>query len=144
MAHRKSLVQVKFRIRQDVLRKLEREAKRQDRSVNDEIGRRLEQSIEKDEADGRTAGVEDLLRHDLRSMPKEEIGGALIAIAGLGGPLGRRMSMAAIRTDEGKAAALEWLALEQKMDAVRAEQGEAAAQEWLRQEIDAVLSEKKQ
>jgi Arc-like DNA binding domain len=45
MVHRKSLIQVKFRIRQDVLRKLEREAKRHDRSTNDEIGRRLEESL---------------------------------------------------------------------------------------------------
>jgi hypothetical protein len=40
MAHRN--IQVKFRLRPDILRKLERDAKRQKRSVNDEIGRRLE------------------------------------------------------------------------------------------------------
>jgi hypothetical protein len=45
MPDRKTVVQVKFRLRQDVLRKLEREAQRNDRSVNDEIGRRLEQSF---------------------------------------------------------------------------------------------------
>jgi phage host-nuclease inhibitor protein Gam len=45
MAYRKSLVQVKFRLRQDILRKLEREAKRHDRSTNDEIARRLEESF---------------------------------------------------------------------------------------------------
>jgi Arc-like DNA binding domain len=45
MAYRKSLIQVKFRLRQDILRKLEREAKRHDRSTNDEIGRRLEESF---------------------------------------------------------------------------------------------------
>ena len=46
MAHRKSLIQVKFRLRQDILRKLEREAKRHDRSTNDEIARRLEENVQ--------------------------------------------------------------------------------------------------
>jgi hypothetical protein len=45
MAYRKSLIQVKFRLREDILRKLEREAKRHDRSTNDEIARRLEESF---------------------------------------------------------------------------------------------------
>jgi hypothetical protein len=45
MPYRKSLMQVKFRLRQDILRKLEREAKRHDRSTNDEIARRLEESF---------------------------------------------------------------------------------------------------
>jgi hypothetical protein len=49
MAYRKSLIQVKFRLRQDILRKLEREAKRQDRSTNDEIARRLERSFDYDD-----------------------------------------------------------------------------------------------
>jgi hypothetical protein len=48
MADGRSLIQVKFRIRQNVLRKLERAAKRDGRSVNDEIGRRLEESFELD------------------------------------------------------------------------------------------------
>ncbi len=43
---RKSIIQVKFRLRRDVLRKLERAAKANDRSTNDEIGRRLEDSFE--------------------------------------------------------------------------------------------------
>jgi hypothetical protein len=46
MAHRKSLIQVKFRFREDLLRRLEREAKRNDRSTNAEIAHRLEQSIQ--------------------------------------------------------------------------------------------------
>jgi hypothetical protein len=45
MARQETLIQVKFRIKPDVLRKLEREAKRHTRSVNDEIGRRLEESL---------------------------------------------------------------------------------------------------
>jgi hypothetical protein len=45
MPYRKSVVQVNFRLRQDTLSKLEREAKRCDRSVNDEIMRRLEESL---------------------------------------------------------------------------------------------------
>jgi hypothetical protein len=49
MADRNSLTQVKFRLRNDVLRKLERDAKRDDRSVNDEIGRRLEASYRDEE-----------------------------------------------------------------------------------------------
>jgi hypothetical protein len=49
MADRKSVVQVKFRIRKEILRQLERAAKAGDRSVNDEIGRRLEESIRQEE-----------------------------------------------------------------------------------------------
>ncbi len=45
MAGQETLIQVKFRLKPDVLRKLEREAKRHARSVNDEIGRRLEDSL---------------------------------------------------------------------------------------------------
>jgi hypothetical protein len=45
MPRRKSLVQVSFRLRQDSLRKLEREAKQRDRSMNDEITHRLEGSL---------------------------------------------------------------------------------------------------
>jgi hypothetical protein len=44
MAYRKTFIQVKFRIREGVLRGIERDAKRHDRSVNDEIGRCLEDS----------------------------------------------------------------------------------------------------
>ena len=43
---RKSIVQVKFRLRKDILRQLERSAKAFDRSVNAEIAHRLEQSFE--------------------------------------------------------------------------------------------------
>src|SRR6516225_7307632 len=49
MAHRKSLIQVKFRFREDLLRRLEREAKRNDRSTNAEIAHRLEQSLQKED-----------------------------------------------------------------------------------------------
>ena len=45
MAHRKSLIQVKFHLRQDIFRKLERDAKRRDISTTDEIARRLEESF---------------------------------------------------------------------------------------------------
>jgi len=45
MPRRKSLVQVNFRVRQDILRKLEQEAKRHDRSTNDEVAWRLEESF---------------------------------------------------------------------------------------------------
>jgi hypothetical protein len=49
MAHRKSLIQVKFRFRENLLRRLEREAKRNDRSTNAEIAHRLEQSLQKED-----------------------------------------------------------------------------------------------
>jgi hypothetical protein len=49
MADRKSVVQVKFRLRKEVLRQLERAAKAGDRSINEEIERRLEQSIRQEE-----------------------------------------------------------------------------------------------
>jgi hypothetical protein len=45
MAYRESLVQTRFRLRKDLLHKLEREAKRGDRAVNDEVARRLEASF---------------------------------------------------------------------------------------------------
>jgi hypothetical protein len=112
MAHRKSLIQVKFRLRQDILRSLEREAKRHDRSTNDEIARRLERSLEQDQTERNRAGVEELLQAQMASMPKEQIGGALVGLAAVGGPVGRRASMAAIATEEGKAAALDWLSRE--------------------------------
>jgi hypothetical protein len=46
-------------------------------------------------------------------MPPGHIVAALIGLAALGGPMGRQMSMAAVRTEEGKAAALEWLGMVQ-------------------------------
>ena len=45
MAHRKSLIQVKLQLRQDILRKLERDAKRRNISTTDEIARRIEESF---------------------------------------------------------------------------------------------------
>jgi TraY domain len=49
MPYRKSLTQVRFRLRQDLLRKLERDAKRADRSLNDEVILRLEDSYDRDD-----------------------------------------------------------------------------------------------
>jgi hypothetical protein len=46
---RKSIVQVKFRLRKDILRQLERSAKACDRSVNAEIAHRLEQSFQQED-----------------------------------------------------------------------------------------------
>ena len=45
MAHRKSLIQVKLQLRQDILRKLERDAKRRNISTTDEIARRIDESF---------------------------------------------------------------------------------------------------
>jgi hypothetical protein len=44
MVHRKSLIQVKFRFRKDLFARIEREAKRHDRSTNDEIARLVEEA----------------------------------------------------------------------------------------------------
>jgi hypothetical protein len=49
MADRKSVVQVKFRLRKDVLKQLEKAAKAEDRSINDEIQRRIEQSFRQED-----------------------------------------------------------------------------------------------
>jgi hypothetical protein len=45
-ADRKSVVQVKFRLRKDILKQVEKAAKAADRSVNEEIERRVEQSFD--------------------------------------------------------------------------------------------------
>jgi hypothetical protein len=46
---RKTVVQVKFRLRKDVLKQLEKAAKAKDRSVNAEIADRLEESLMRDD-----------------------------------------------------------------------------------------------
>jgi Arc-like DNA binding domain len=107
VAYRKSLVQVRFRLRKEALRKLESAAKRHDRSTNDELAQRLEESFQQKER----AEVEEALLTQIALMPPEQIGGALIGLAALGGPMGRQMSMAAIRTEQGRAAALDWLSM---------------------------------
>ena len=45
MVERKTMVSVKFRLRQNLLRSLQREAKKHDRSFNEEVERRLESSF---------------------------------------------------------------------------------------------------
>jgi hypothetical protein len=45
MARRKSPVQRRFRLQKELLGRLERDAKRHDHSLNDEVGRRLEDSF---------------------------------------------------------------------------------------------------
>ena len=49
MADRKTVVQVKHRLRRDLLHRIERSAKTKDRSVNEEIERRLEESFRREE-----------------------------------------------------------------------------------------------
>src|ERR1700730_18459543 len=61
VAYRKSLVQVRFRLREDILRRLEREAKRHDPSTTDEIARRLEQSLEIDNREDQARQAEATL-----------------------------------------------------------------------------------
>jgi Arc-like DNA binding domain len=48
MVSRKSIVQVKFRMRQELFKRLTLAAKNSDRSINDEIARRVEASFELD------------------------------------------------------------------------------------------------
>jgi hypothetical protein len=50
MAYRKSLVQKRFRLRKELLGRLEREAKRNDRSLNDEVEHILEGNFIKNDA----------------------------------------------------------------------------------------------
>jgi hypothetical protein len=130
VAYRKSLVQVRFRLREDILRRLEREAKRHDRSTNDEIARRLEQSLEIDNREDQTRQAEAMLmasmvmqtysvdvikaKSSLASMPTEQIDSVLRAVVALGGPEAKAASMAAIATKQGRAAALEALRAHRK------------------------------
>jgi hypothetical protein len=51
VADRKTVVQVKHRLRRDLLQRIERSAKTKDRSVNEEIERRLEESFQREERD---------------------------------------------------------------------------------------------
>jgi hypothetical protein len=115
MAYRKSLIQVKFRFREDLLRRLEREAKRGDRSTNDEIARRLEQSLRDQDAAAERAGLVEAIRGQIESMTPQEVGGAIVALVALGGPQLWSPTMAALRTEQGRAAFLEsWLAQDEK------------------------------
>jgi hypothetical protein len=50
MADRKTVVQVKFRLRRELLKEIERSAKSADRSTNEEIEFRLEESFRKEDA----------------------------------------------------------------------------------------------
>jgi hypothetical protein len=99
-------IALSLRVREELRRRLEREAKKQNHSLNAEIVHRLQRSLERDQG----IEVEEAIHGQLASMPKEQIGPALVALAGIGGPLGRLASMAAIATEEGRAAALERLA----------------------------------
>src|SRR5262249_34481947 len=49
MGDRKTVVQVKFRLREGLIDKLTKAAKAKDHSLNEEVERRLEQSFEKEE-----------------------------------------------------------------------------------------------
>jgi hypothetical protein len=83
--------------------------------MNSEIIRRLEWSLQKEEADDQARKIEEAFQANyLASVPPEKIGGELLGLAGIGGPLGRRLSMAAIITEQGKDAALHWLSMEQR------------------------------
>jgi len=49
MADRKTVVQVKFRLREGLIDKLTKAAKAKDHSLNEEVERRLEQSFDKED-----------------------------------------------------------------------------------------------
>ena len=108
-------IHLKLRFEERLRRRLEREAAKRDSSMNSEIIRRLEWSLQKEEADDQARKIEEAFQANyLASVPPEKIGGELLGLAGIGGPLGRRLSMAAIITEQGKAAALHWLSMEQR------------------------------
>jgi TraY domain len=79
MVHRKSLIQVKFRLRQETLRKLEREAKRNDRSTNDEITLRLEESFRYGDWREQRERLVTAMMSDLRTNPDPAATKAVIA-----------------------------------------------------------------
>jgi hypothetical protein len=66
-------------------------------------------SFQKEEEQDRTAKVEEALLANLELMPPEEVGPALIGLAALKGWVSYEVGMAAVRTKEGRAAALDWL-----------------------------------
>jgi hypothetical protein len=110
-------IHLKLRFEERLRRRLEREAKKRETSMNSEIIRRLEWSLQRDDEEKQVAKTEEaLMALTLQPdrMPKEQIGAALIGMAALGGARGRRASMAAIGTEEGGAAALEWIAREER------------------------------
>ena len=72
MADRKSVIQVKFRLRKDVLRRLEKSAQANDRSVNDEIGRRLEDSFRQEDQRALIEATVDQTLAALRAIREAE------------------------------------------------------------------------
>jgi Arc-like DNA binding domain len=101
------IVALSLRIREEMRRRLEREAKKQERSLNAEIVNRLEQSIQAQDAADRDAGTEKaFLDHYSEGMEPSQV--LEILAYGLG-PYGRLAAMAAVRTEQGRAAALEAL-----------------------------------
>jgi hypothetical protein len=70
-----AIVQLKVRLREDLRRRLEREADRRDDSINNEIVRRLEGSFQRDADLGVAAEVRALRGEveELRGLSKEEL-----------------------------------------------------------------------
>jgi Arc-like DNA binding domain len=71
MPRRPSVVQVSFRLRQDTLGKLKRAAKQHDRSMNDEIMRRLEDSLVFDDWREKRGRILEEMRRKLERHLKE-------------------------------------------------------------------------
>jgi hypothetical protein len=106
-------VQLNLRFSETLRRRLEREAKKQDHSLNAEIVHRLEGSVQRQDEADRAAQVADaVLTHHLTD--NATAGAALVGLVALGTTEGRIAAMAAITTPEGKAAALAALKTHQK------------------------------
>jgi hypothetical protein len=69
MVHRKSLVQRRFWLRKELLNKLEREAKKNDRPLTEEMAVRLERSFERQDWQQIQENWIVAIRHALMSHP---------------------------------------------------------------------------
>lgn len=74
MPYRQSLVQMRVRLRKNVLKELRTAAKQNDRSLNDEIMRRLEQSLMEDRVESSNKNLLTVWRKELAVWRKERDG----------------------------------------------------------------------
>jgi hypothetical protein len=71
MARRSTITQVRFRLRDGLLQALARAAEGNDRSLNDEVERRLEQSLSADEQREALAQMQAEMRERLDQMRQD-------------------------------------------------------------------------
>jgi hypothetical protein len=113
MAHRKSLIQVKFRFREDLLRRLEREAKRNDRSTNAEIAHRLEQSLQKEDEAAHMSRIASMAAEKFSADVEEKLYGKVLRSFGVepgeGGKWSPERAMLAAGLMMGQGMARRWL-----------------------------------